>query len=286
MNAYHYHRPRTLEEVFELCRQEPRARLLAGGTDLLVQLRSGRAEAPPALISLRGVPELEGVTDGERLRIGAATALTDVAENALVAQRFPALIESIAALGSRQIRNVATLGGNLCNASPGADTAPPLLVHEARVELRSPSASRELALEDFFSGPGTTRIEEDEILAAVLLDTPAPGSRAVFVRKGRVAMDIATASVAVHLELDGERIVRARIAAGSVAPVPLRLRSVEALLEGCEPDVDLLQLAQVETSALIQPISDLRATADYRRKLTGVLLRRALENLLFTRVTA
>ncbi len=280
MNTYHYHRPRTLDEAFEVKRRAPLARWLAGGTDLLVQLRSGRVDCPPDVISLRHVEELQGIEDGASLRIGAATPLAEVARHQLITSRFPALVQAIAALGSRQIRNVATLGGNLCNASPAADTSPPLLVYGARVELRGPDGTREVALEEFFRGPGATCLEEEELLSAVLLDTPAPASRSVFKRKGRVAMDIATVSVAVRLELDGERIVCARAAAGSVAPVPLRLRSVEALLEGSQSDAELLRRAQEATSAEVTPISDQRASAEHRRKLTGVLLRRALESLL------
>jgi len=286
MNDYLFHRPTTLDEAFEARRRDPDARWLAGGTEILVQIRKGRRECPTALISLRNVDELRGIEGGERLRIGAATSLTAVAEDAFVAARFPALVQSIVALGSRQIRNVATLGGNLCNASPCADTAPPLLVYGARIELRGPDGSRELALDEFFQGPGSTQLRDGEILSAVLLETPPPGSRAIFLRKGRVAMDIAMASVALYIEGTGARIDTVRAAAGAVAPIPLRLRAVEALLTGSKPDADLLRRAQEATMAEISPISDLRAGESYRRKLTGVFLRRAVEALMPAEVSA
>lgn len=280
MNDYDYHRPKTLDEAFEARRREPGARWLAGGTDLLVQLKQGRVACPSALISLRGVSELHGIEqDDGRLRIGALAPLHAIATHPLVKAHFPSLVTSIEVIGSRQIRNVASLGGNLCNASPGADAAPPLLTFDARVELRGPDGSRELALDEFFLGPGSTQLAEHEIMSAILLAIPAAGSRSVFLRKARVAMDIATVSVALMVEGDGQRIERAHAAAGAVAPVPLRLRAVEALLADSEPDAELLARAQAVAMEEIAPITDIRASAHYRRKLTGVLLRRSLETL-------
>lgn len=276
--SYDYHRPSTLDEAFGLAAGIPGSRFVAGGTDLLLQMSNGRAE-PPALISLRGLSELGGIEVSPRLRIGAAVPLSDVQVHPVVAEKLPALVESIAGLGSRQIRNVATVGGNLCNASPAADTAPPLLVYGAFLELQDANGSREVTLDEFLRGPGQTALRPGEILSAILIDPPKEGARSVFHRKGRVKMDLPIASVAALVETDGATCKRVRLAAGAVAPVPLRLERSETVVEGSSLDAETRALA-VETARLeISPITDLRSTEDYRRHLTGVLVGRALEEL-------
>lgn len=276
--GYGYHRPLTLEEAFGIAAEIPGARYVAGGTDLLVQLKNGRP-APPALISLRGVSELGGVESADRVRIGAAVPLSDVQVHPAVTERFPALVGSIALLGSRQIRNVATMGGNLCNASPAADTAPPLLVYGASVELRDADGSREVPMEEFLLGPGETTLRPGEILSAILIEHPAAGARSVFLRKGRVTMDLPIANVAAVGEREGTTHTRVRIAAGAVAPVPLRLSRTEEIVQGSELGADVITLAAEMAREEVSPITDLRATQEYRRHLTGVLVGRALTHL-------
>ncbi len=192
---------------------------------------------------------------------------------------YPALIDSMRPFGSRQIRNMATLGGNLCNASPGADAAPPLLVYEATVELRDRNGTREMPLEDFFVGPGETALRPGEVMTAILLPPPHGDVRSVYLRKGRVKMDVATASVAALVEMDGGTCVRARLAAGAVAPVPKRLIATERQVAGFPLDDAVLERASAEAADEISPITDVRSTAEYRRHLTRVLVRRALERL-------
>lgn len=276
--SYTYHRPTTLDDAFRLAEEMAGSEFIAGGTDLLVQMRNGRP-SPPALISLRGLAELRGIESSRRLRIGAAVPLSDVQTHPLVTKRFPALVESITRLGSSQIRNVATMGGNLCNASPAADTAPPLLVHQASVELRDAEGVREIALEQFLLSPGKTALRSGEILSAILVDLPAEGTHSVFLRRGRVVMDLAIASVAALVELDGATCRRVRIAAGAVAPVPIRLIRSEAIAEGTSLDGETRTRVLETARSEISPITDLRATGDYRRHLTGVLVERALEHL-------
>jgi len=279
MDRYTYLKPTTLEEALALRAATPAAMFVAGGTDLMVQMKKRTRKTPPALISLRSVTELATIEadDAGRIRIGAGVPLTDIARYPEIAARYPALVDSIDVLGSHQIRNVATLGGNLCNASPAADTAPPLLVHEARVELCNPTTTREVALEEFFKGPGTTALRNDEILTAVVLDVPAPGARTAFLRKSRIKMDIATVCLAVLVEVSGGTMKQVRIAAGAVAPVPLRLTDAEAILLGCDLDEGTLARAAEAAMAQVSPITDLRSTAEYRRDLVGVFLRRAIQ---------
>ena len=276
---YDYHRPTTLEQAWQLKQQQPGARFVAGGTDLLVKIRDGRQGAPPALISLRHLDELRRIEVGEVVRIGALVTIGELVEHEGLRAVFPVLARAGRRLGSAQIRNAATVGGNICNASPCADTAPPLLVAEAQVELASPRGPREVPLEAFFVAPGQTRLAGDEIVTALRFDRPAPGARATFFKKGRVAMDLSLVSVAVLLELDRARCIRARVAAGSVAPRPIRLRRAEAALEGQRIDGQRAAAARAAAAAEVEPISDLRTTADYRRHLVGVLVERAVGEL-------
>lgn len=278
MRTESYFRPATLAEARRLAAEHPGARYIAGGTDLMVRLRDGRAR-PPALISLRhieDVPELDGIASrGGEITVGALTPVADLAAHPAIAEAHPVLAQAARALGSVQIRNVATVGGNLCNASPCADLAPPLLALEARVCIEGDAGRRELPLEEFFLAPGETRLAVGEVLTAVRIPS-RPGARGIFFKHGRVAMDLSLVSVAVVLELDGGRCARAGIAAGSVAPKPLRLRKVEALLDGKTVTGELIAEARAVARAEVAPITDLRTTADYRRHLVGVLVGRAL----------
>ena len=274
-----YHRPASLAEAWELHQATPGACYLGGGTDVMVRIRQ-RSLRPTALISLSRIAELGGIEPGEPTRIGALATVADVAAHPLVGERFPVLREAAELLGSQQIRNVASIGGNLCNASPCADSALPLLVLGARLRVWCPAGSREVAIEDFFVGPGKTCCQPGEILTSILLDAPLPGTVGCFMKKGRVRMDLSLASVAMLLQLDGTSCVRARIAAGSVAPLPLRLRSAEALLEGRTVTPTLLAEVRAASEAAVSPITDVRTTADYRRQMVGVFVQRAAERLL------
>ncbi len=280
MTCSAYHRPTSLGAALDLVAENPDARFIAGGTDLLVKLRKGVQASPATLISLRRVDELTQIEVGECLRIGAAVPLADLAINGHVREYLPALTDALQTFASRQIRNVATLGGNLGNASPSADAAPPLLVHDARLELRSTSGVRELPLAEFFRGPGQTALAAGEILTAVLVSRPSEGAVSTFLRKSRVSMDLSLASIAVLLKHDGARCTKARVAAGAVAPTPLRLAAVEAALEGTALDEAACASAASAVDAAIAPISDVRAEEWYRRHVTAVLLKRALAKLV------
>ena len=243
----------------------------------MVDIRSGK-KRPSCVISLRNVPELNGVREDGSTTIGATTLVNELLENPRLGA-YPALVEAAQRLGSVQIRNQATVGGNLCNASPCADLAPPLLVYDARVRLETSTENREIPLEAFFNAPGETCLSEGEIVTAVRVDPPSPKARATFMKKGRVAMDLSQVSVAALLVLEGERCVHARVAAGSVAPRPLRLVAVEQLLSGQRVTTELFGKARALAEQEVSPISDLRATAEYRRHMTGVFVERALVKL-------
>lgn len=273
--SYEYSRPKTLAEALEQV-SEAGSRCIAGGTDLLVALRKKKRSAPTRLVSLRSLAELNGIREEDSgLRIGACTPLTDILKHP-AAKNYPALISALRVLGSRQIRNVATLGGNLCNASPAADSAPPLLVYDASVELAGPSGNRSLALCEFFLAPGRAALQPGEILTSVLLPRPKGEARSCFLRRSRVAMDLATVSLAAGYRLRDGHLTDLRLAVGAAAPTPSRLAQTEAFLEGATPDPETLRRAAEIARGEVSPISDLRGSEWYRRELVGVFLARAL----------
>ena len=279
MRRFEYYKPRSLEEAWELRAKIPDSLFIAGGTDVLVSIKNDEFR-PQALISLRSVPGLLGVETSDAARIGALTTISDITQHPELGRRYPVLVEAARSLGSVQIRNVATIGGNLCNASPGADMALPLLVLEATVRLRSPKEIREVPISEFFKGPGKTCLSPHEIMTDVLLEPPRKNIKTCFMKKGRVKMDLAVASVAVLLEMEGKRCRKARIAAGSVAPVPLRLTKVEAMFEGGAVSRRTMARVQQLAEDNIVPITDIRSTEEYRRQITGILVKRALEKAL------
>ena len=279
MIPYDYHRPESLEEAIQLKKAIPDSLFISGGTDLMIRIKKNELR-PHALISLRSIPKLSGIENGKRIRIGAMTSISDLTKNPWMHEKYPVLIQAALAMGNVQIRNVATIGGNLCNGSPAADMAPPLLVLEAKVRLQEDrKKSKEISLEQFFLGPGKSCLTPGEILSHILLDPPQRDTKSIFLKKGRTRMDLAVASAAVLIRNDGERFLKARVAAGSVAPTPLRLFAVESLLEGALFSQDLLKEAQRLACRSVSPITDIRSTAEYRRHLVGVLVRRALEGL-------
>ncbi len=279
MTGYDYHQPRSLEEAFRLKKSIPESLYISGGTDLMVRIKK-REIRPPSLISLRSIPSLSGIENGKMIRIGAITSINDLLKNSLIQDLFPVLTDAAKELGSVQIRNVATIGGNLCNGSPAADTAPPLLVLKAKVGLQSDQKKRELPIEQFFQEPGETSLDPEEILVDIQLEPPEPNTKTIFLKKGRTRMDLAVASVAVLIRTEGKRCLKARVAVGSVAPTPRRLFEVEDLLEGSTLSRKLLTEAQQLAAKIVSPITDVRSTAEYRRQLVGVLVKRAFEKLL------
>ncbi len=278
MTPYDYLQPGSLEEALRLKKSVPESLYLSGGTDLMVRIKK-RELRPHALISLRSIPGLSGIDNGKIVQIGAMTTVSELAKNPVLQERYPVLVQAANALGSIQIRNVATIGGNLCNGSPAADLAPPLLVLKAKIRIQNGQTTRELPLDKFFLGPAETDLSPGEILIDILLESPQKNTKAIFLKKGRTRMDLAVASAAVLIATDDGRCREARVAVGSVAPTPLRLSAVENILKGASLSTDLLDEAQKLAAESVSPITDIRSTAEYRRHLVGVLVRRALEQL-------
>ncbi len=274
-----YYRPSTVAEACALL-AAPGAAVLAGGTDLLVHMRSGR-RTPTALVSLQELPGMVEVQHSDGFTtIGAAAALAALTDDAEMLARFPVLADAARYMGSLAVRAQATVGGNLCNASPAADLPPALMALDATVQLQRGEDTRTMPLEQFFTGPGRCALEPGELCIAVVVPTQ-PGRRVVYERLDqRRAMDIAMVSVAAAVETDDAGAVTvARIVLGAVAPTPLRVPEAEAALCGGPLDEARMTAAATAAMAAAKPITDLRATAEYRRDMVGVLVRRALGRL-------
>ena len=279
-----YVAPTSIGEAAELL-QRGDVTVLAGGTDLMPQSHAGKAAFKRTLMNIRRIRELQGVAqvDGE-IRIGALTTITELMENDLIRRHLPVLVDAADHFASVQIRNAGTVGGNVCNASPAGDMLIPLLVLDARVELVSkPNGamrSRTLPLAEFFTGPGRTRREPNELLAAVRMPVPDPDFRAAFIKFGtRPALDISAVSLAVAGVRRDNALTAARVAFGAVAPTPIRGKRTEAALEGRRLNDAAIAEAAEAAAAEVTPISDVRASAWYRRELIRNLTERALRHV-------
>ncbi len=275
-----YVAPETLAEALALLAAGPQRTIIAGGTDLVPAVRAGRHD-PAVLVDLRRLGLNTITVEPDRVRLGAAVTFTDVLQSDALAAEYPALSQSAAEVGGPPIRNRATLGGNLVNGSPAADSAPPLLAYDASVVIAGREGEPEVPLRSFFESPGTTVLQPGEILTEVVLPRPTAPTQSAFYKLGpRLAMAIAIVSVAVRVTRDGDGEVAAcRIALGAVAPTPLRAEEAEAIIASRGLTVDSIAEAAAVASQACSPIDDIRATADYRRRMVGVLVGRLLTGL-------
>ena len=273
--TFEYYKPKTLKEALELLRSVEGAKVIAGGTDLLVDMKFRRVE-PKALVDVSKLEELRYVRlVGDYVEIGSAVTLQELVESELVRTRLPLLWEAVSSMASWQVRNIATIGGNICNASPAADTAPPLLTYGARLLLASLDGVREVDVGGFFVGPKRSVVRSDEILQGVRVPVHPAGYGWSFRKVSRTSFDIAKVSVAVLLKADGGRVGDPRVTFGSVAPTPVRARSVERAIEGLSLE-EALEVGPRFVERDITPIDDVRSTAWYRTEVAKALLRDSL----------
>ncbi len=287
MQAFDYVRAQSAEQAAALLAEAgDRARVLAGGTDLLVQMKEGRRKVA-LVVDVKFIPELNELCYDpvEGLWIGAAVPCYRIYGNAAVAHAYPGLVDAVSLIGGVQIQGRATVGGNLCNASPAADSIPALIVHSAIAHIAGPQGRRTVPVEAFCTGPGRTVLGPAELLVALHLPPPKPGFGAAYLRfTPRNEMDIAVAGAGAALQLDaaGETIVDARVALGAVAPTPLYSAEATHVLAG--RPVEEAESAFVEAGeiarAAVRPIDDMRGTAAQRQHLSAVLVRRALRTAL------
>jgi carbon-monoxide dehydrogenase medium subunit len=283
LREFEYREPSTLSEAISVLNQYGKeAKVLAGGTDLLVNMKE-RGWEPRVLVNLKTVPGLSYIRfdKEEGLRIGALTTVREVETSSLIREKFPCLHEGAKSLGSVQVRNRATLGGNLCNASPAADNAPPLLVLKARVKLVGPEGERSLPLEKFFLGPGMT-VLDNEVMTEIMVPASSQQVQGVYLTiSRREAVDLAQVGIAIAARAEDKktRWRDVRIALGAVAPTPIRAYETEKLLEGREIQRTVIEETVKKAIEEARPITDLRASEWYRREMVSVLAQRALEQL-------
>ena len=278
MRAFRYCTPQGLDEALALLTQNG-AVPLAGGTDLFLRMER-RQTQPEAVVDLKRIPGMDGIEPADRgLRIGALTLMETLSASPLLRDGYPALCEAARVVGSTQTRNRATIGGNLANASPAADTATPLMALGAVVEAAGADGTRELAVDQLFQGPGRTTLRDGELLTAVLVPPVPALSGSSFQRCVRTAMDIAVVNCAAFVRLDEDGVVvDARVALGAVGPTPLRAASAESCLKGHGFSARTAEEVAECAADDARPIDDVRAGADYRREMVRVLTRRAIES--------
>ncbi len=287
MSVEQYWAPATLGAALEHLRGG-NVTVLAGGTDLMPQSHAGRVTLQKGLLNIRRIAELHCVErDGPGVRIGALCTVSELMSDALVRAHFDILVQACDHFASDQLRNAATLGGNVCNASPAGDMLVPLLVLDAQAELgRKPDASvqkRRVPLADFFTGPGRTRRGADELLCAIWLPLPRAGFVGRFFKFGsRPALDISAISIGIGGVRSGHALTIARVAFGAVAPVPMRAPRTEAALEGCALDAGAIERIAATARDEVHPIDDVRASAWYRKEMIFNMTRRMLGDVAQT----
>jgi carbon-monoxide dehydrogenase medium subunit len=282
VRQFDYHAPQTLEEAVALLHHlGEHGRPIAGGTDLVVQMKEDRTRFPypDVVVSLSRIKALGGIEFAEKdgLRIGAGTTMAEIARSPVIQERYAALAEGAGVVGSLQTMNMGTIGGNVCNAAPSADSVPPLLAFEAKAVVVGPEGRRKVKIEEFFLGPGRTVLQPGELLAELRLPTPAPGTGSVYQRHTpRKQMDIAVVGVGVALTLAGETVQRARIALGAVAPTPIRALEAENAVTGQPASAETFAKAAALAAEACSPIGDVRGSAEFRRYLVKVMTERLL----------
>ena len=285
MEAVEFTTPKTIDEAVQaMASKGDRARALAGGTDLLVQLRGGRRSAD-LVVDLKDIPELNEISYNANsgLTIGAATPCYRLYANADVAANYPGLVDSASLIGSIQIQGRASFGGNLCNSAPSADAIPPMIALGAVANVVGPNGSRQVPVEDFCTGPGRNVLEPGEILVSINVPAPPANSGANYLRFiPRNEMDIAVAGVgsAVVLDASGQNFVSARIALASVAPTPVFSKAAGDSLAGKAVSDEAIEEAARLAMEDAKPITDMRGTIRQRIHLVGVLTRRTLNNAI------
>ena len=290
MKAFHLLEPKTLAEAVDCMKSSgPSAKFLAGGTDVIVGWQSadllGSENGAPTFVSLKHLEDLNQVSydPGKHLKVGALVTHAMLAKDEIVNKYFSLLAAACSQVGSPQIRNVATIGGNLCNASPAADSSVALLALDARVKLLGANGEREVPLEQFFTGPGNTVLHHGEILTSIIIPDIS-GCSGRYIKLGqRSSLEIAIVSAAVSLQLEKNFCCKARVALGAVAPVPLRATKTEEYLQNKELTDAVIEECALLAVAESNPISDSRASSSYRKEMVKELVKKALGQILLER---
>ena len=273
---FNYYRVKTLDEALELIDKLDDFKVIAGGTDLVMDLRIGRYK-PRNIVDISNIRELDYIVDeGDKIRIGALTKLQEILESPIVKTKAPVLAEAIYQMASWQIRNIATIGGNLCNASPAADTAPPLMVLEAQLKLASKTGTRTVPITEFFLGPRKTVLKKNELLTEIIIPYEKDVGASMIKLGRRNSFTLSVVAVAALVKVEDNKFKDVRVALNSVAPTPVRAKSVEKSLIGKEVTLENIEEAAKLVVNDISPISDVRASAEYRKEMSIILTRDSL----------
>jgi CO/xanthine dehydrogenase FAD-binding subunit len=275
--------PKTLDEALKaLNKYKGASRLLAGGTDLIPQLKKREIDAPQWVVDLKEIGGLDAVTyDGEGLKIGPLATINAIAESPAVRERYPILVQAALSMASPQVRNRGTFAGNICSAVPSADSVPPLLALSATVKIRGPKKERMVPMKKFFTGPRSTVLKANEILLEIIVPKPIPASRGVYLKLSpRHSMDLAIVGVAAVGVCENGICKDIKIALGAVAPTPVRAPMAEAVLQGKPITPALINEAARNAVTQCSPIDDHRASQEYRCDMIYVLTKRALNQIL------
>ena len=274
MRKFEYLKPDSIKETISILSQYGgKAKILNGGTDLIVEIRD-KIIQPEYVVDIKAIPQLNKITYSEQdgLHIGATVTLNEISNSKVVQRNYPILAEACKTVGSYQVRNRATLVGNISNASPAADTAPPLLVLEAKVDIIGPTGEKIVPINEFFTGVKKNILKKGEIVTCVIVPSLRDEWTGVYRKQGRRKdVDLATVGVAVVCIRD-----EIRIALGAVAPTPIRAFKTEELLKGKTIDESLLEKAGISVLTEVSPISDVRSSQEYREEIIKVLVRRAI----------
>ncbi len=284
MKTFDYHEPATAAEACQCLKEFGEgAHVIAGGTDLIIQMKRGRV-APKHLISINNIHELNKIEAGpEGIRIGTTVLLSALVDDQDINNDIPMIARAAYTVGSTQVRNLATVGGNICNAAPSADMAPALVALDSILTIVGSNGRRELPISDFFMGPGSVALEHDEILTSIFVPKPQENTRMVYLKHGpRQAMDcsVTGVSLALHVDPQTQTCNNVRLVLGAVAPTPVRAIQAEQMIDGHR--VDEIEFSAVGSTAAREssPISDVRSSAEYRLEMVSVLTVKALETLL------
>jgi CO/xanthine dehydrogenase FAD-binding subunit len=283
MGELEYLIPKDFDEIFSAIEKtKGLAKFIAGGTNIIPYMRA-ETLTPELLIDLNGLEDLKFIREeNDAISIGALTKISDIVESEVIRNKCQILHSAANSLGSPLTRNRATIGGNLADASPAADMAPPLLALEASIHTqRSGEEGREIPLDQFFLGPNKTALAENEIISRIRFSKPKDSANGIFIKLGlRNSQTISVVSIAVILDMEGQVCQKARVALGAVAPTIIRAFHVESKLEGAEINENIIQECADIVKEEISPISDIRASAEYRRLASSVLLKRAIQQVL------
>jgi len=274
---FEYLAPKTLDKALSILEKykDKSARILAGGTDLLVKMKTIDLKID-YLINIKNIPELNFINTADGLKIGAAVPLSHIERIEKIKERYPALYEGIKSMAAIAVRNMGTMAGNICNASPAADTVPPLIAYGAEVKLVSKRGEHIVLVEDFITGVGKTVMEADEIITQVNIPEVTKNSGSAFSKKSRVKADIAKINLAVYLEREDNICKDCKIVLGSVAVKAIRAKEAEGLLKGQTVSISLIDKIARKVSEEIKPIDDIRSSVEYRTDIARVMVKDAV----------